>query len=608
MNINEYCNKGQLKHNLLYHASIGRDGKVLTADRYFYEIMGIMRQDSIENIIHEDDVQEYREAINNMHIQPQHLILRVRNIMKEYHYYKVLAMHNGRVIDGTESYDLILMNIYFAETRAHELEVNVKKYRRYMAMMDQYYFEYDIRSNEIKLFLYVHDKNNMILRQSLDEFEKEMLLRYLPDKADRERFNVFTTYLREGVDSFNIQFSTTLLSKAGRKDVLRFSGSTFHDDDRKVMVMGIMTSRDRMQDEMAYYMTEAARDCATGLFNKRATMEYAADRIRMAARDQLAIVIIDIDNFKTINDSFGHLFGDEVISKVSDVLKSVVGSKGVVGRFGGDEFMIIMEKYGEYRQIEIVLEAVRSRMAWIYKGVNDAVNLTASIGAAKYPEDGDTYEKVFAKADTALYIAKQNGKDGYVIYNDEEHGSLKVISEDGGRHSSKANWTEAITASVLELHKYGKSSIPEVLKRVCDSAEITGVRVFYGENLENKYIEGNYKFDVDSFKSFMLEGYFEKFNENDLWVVNNVDKVSEDGEIYFAECERQNIKAFVQCAFFKQGEPFAIVSYDVQEHGYPWTIEELDMLAVTAKMIGQVLMEDMVDTMLEEHYASLGIQ
>lgn len=607
MNINEYCNKGLLKHNLLYKASIGKDGKVLTADRYFYEIMGIMRQDSIETIIHPDDVEEYREAIESMTIQSQHLILRVKNIMDEYHYYKVFVKYNGRIIDGTESYDLVLMNIYFAETRAHELEVNVKKYRRYMALMDQYYFEYDIQSNEIKLFLYVHDKNNMILRQSLDEFEKEMLLRYLPDKADRERFNVFVSYLREGVDSFTIQFSTTLLSKAGRKDVLRFQGSTFHDDDRKVMVMGIMTSRNKMQEEMAYYMTEAARDCATGLFNKRATMEYAADRIRMAAREQLAIVIIDIDNFKTINDSFGHLFGDEVISKVSDVLKSVVGTKGVVGRFGGDEFMIIMEKYGEYRQIEIVLEAVRSRMAWIYKGVNDAVSLTASIGAARYPEDGDSYEKVFSKADTALYIAKQNGKDGYVIYDEKEHGDLKVISEEGGKHRSRANWAENVTASILDLHRYGKSSIPEVLKRVCDAAEITGIRVFYGDNFEEKYVEGNYKFDTEEVKCFMQDTYFENFNENDLWVVNNVDKVSEEGGLFFTECERQNIKAFVQCVFYRQGKPFTLVSFDVHEHGYPWTIEELDMLAVTSKMIGQVLMEDKIDTMLEEHYAALGM-
>lgn len=592
MNINEYCNKGIQKHNILYKASLSREGKVLTADRYFYEIMGIIRQDTVDSIVHPDDVEEYLTAVQNMDSSPQHLIIRVKNVYEKYYYYKVLMQLNGRVIDGEKSYDLVLMNIFYTETRAHELEVNVRKYRRYMALMDQYYFEYDIDKNEFKIFLYVHDKNNMVLRQDLDEFEKEMVLRYLPDKDDRDRFKVFTSYLREGVDRFTIQFSSTLLSKAGRKDVLIFQGSTFHDNDRKVLVMGIMTSRDRLQTEAAYYMTEAARDCATGLFNKRATMEYATDRIRMAAHDQLAIAIIDIDNFKNINDSFGHLFGDEVISRVSDVLKSVVGARGMVGRFGGDEFMIIMENYGEYRQIEVILEAVRTRMSWIYKGVKDNVNLTASIGAARYPEDGNSYEQIFAKADKALYIAKQNGKDGFVIYDEHAHKDLKVISDGGLRHKSKANWTETIVTSILELHKYGRSSIPGVLKRVCDTSEISGIKLFYGDKLDHKYVEGSYKYTMDTMLPYITESYLEKFNDNDLLIVNNVDKTSGERDEYFEECDKQNIKAYVQCMCYKHGDPYMIISYDVQDHGYPWTIEELDVLAVIGKMIGQVLIED----------------
>jgi len=593
MNINEYCNDGTLKHNILYKASIGVDGRIHTADRYFCEIIGILRQESVETIIHPEDVDEYRIAVENMHICPQHLILRVKNISDKYHYYKMLIKDNGRVIDGVKSYDLILMNILFAEKRAHELEVNVRKYRRYMSLMNQYYFEYDIVRDEFKLFMYLNDKNNMILRQGLMAFEQEMLLRYLPDQEDRERFKVFTSYLREGADQFTIQFSSTLLSQAGRRDVLIFQGSTFHDDDHKVMVMGIMKSRDKLQAENAYYMTEAARDCATGLFNKRATMEYASDRIRMAVKNQLAIIVIDIDNFKTINDSFGHLFGDEVISKVSDVLKTVVSARGVVGRFGGDEFMIILENYGEYRQIEIILEAVRTRLAWIYKGVNDAVKLTASIGAARYPEDGSSFEQIFAKADTALYITKQNGKDGYVIYDEKKHGNLKVISNDGGRHKSKANWTETIAASVVDLHRYGASSIPGVLQNVCDAAELSGVRIYYGEGLSEKYIEGNYKYETDSLESYITEDYLEKFNANDLMVVNNVDKMPEIIGLYLSECEHQDIKSYVQYKFSYQGEVYAIMSYDIKEHGYPWSIEELDALAVIGRMIGEVLVESL---------------
>ncbi|WP_455615561.1 GGDEF domain-containing protein [Eisenbergiella sp.] len=160
---------------------------------------------------------------------------------------------------------------------------------------------------------------------------------------------------------------------------------------------------------------EALTDYLTGLLNRRGV----EDRIReMLGKDQEdichALLVMDIDHFKQINDAIGHKGGDAVLRKIAELLQAQFQESDVVGRFGGDEFLIFMTNCGSEQNVfdkaHRLTEAVA---AWKEYGIS----LSLSIGIAFFPQHGDDFEKLFVRADAALYYVKTHGRNGFLLYN-----------------------------------------------------------------------------------------------------------------------------------------------------------------------------------------------
>ena len=168
----------------------------------------------------------------------------------------------------------------------------------------------------------------------------------------------------------------------------------------------------------------ADEDPGTGLLNKRAVTEYAKDLIDLGGSGcNVTIAIIDIDDFKTINDTYGHSFGDEVLIKVAEIIQTAIGDKGVAGRIGGDEMFIVLKNMKSRDEIRLILKEIRTNIEWAYKNGEDSeLVTTCSIGCATYPADADNFADLFNVADKLLYLAKEKGKNRYIIYEEEVHG------------------------------------------------------------------------------------------------------------------------------------------------------------------------------------------
>ncbi len=163
-------------------------------------------------------------------------------------------------------------------------------------------------------------------------------------------------------------------------------------------------------------MRYARTDALTGLYNKNATENFINELISKTDNNSLhAFIIFDMDRFKHINDTYGHAFGDVVIQSFGALLKDHFRSQDVVGRIGGDEFVVFMSEV-ESRDI------VKTRVEELIEKIHDLKlpdfdeRLTASIGIAYAPEAGDRYMDLYKNADLALYQVKQNGRDGYRVY------------------------------------------------------------------------------------------------------------------------------------------------------------------------------------------------
>jgi two-component system cell cycle response regulator len=179
-------------------------------------------------------------------------------------------------------------------------------------------------------------------------------------------------------------------------------------------------------------------DPLSGCFNRRGLNQLAEREVSRAIRQkkEIAVLAIDLDHFKRINDEFGHLTGDEVIREVGDLLRRTARDADVVARFGGEEFTILAPDSSEEGAIilaERVMDAFRS---YKFRSLPPEIRITTSVGvAADFARDDEIAKTLLARADEALYVAKHNGRDRAVVW----HAGMRAF--DGSASRPRASVT-----------------------------------------------------------------------------------------------------------------------------------------------------------------------
>ncbi len=189
-----------------------------------------------------------------------------------------------------------------------------------------------------------------------------------------------------------------------------------------VVVINIL-GRLRNNEKRKKLEEKADTDLLTGLNNKLATERKMKEYMEKHPKEQALLFVLDVDNFKKINDTRGHAFGDEVLSALGHRMAAMFRSSDIIGRTGGDEFMILLKKLDS----DELLEKEAKKLGDFFKDfqVGEYVKYaaTASIGAAVFPRDGSDFESMYKAADSALYTAKKRGKSQLAFYGEEESKS-----------------------------------------------------------------------------------------------------------------------------------------------------------------------------------------
>lgn len=173
-------------------------------------------------------------------------------------------------------------------------------------------------------------------------------------------------------------------------------------------------NKEKAIHQLAYY------DFLTKLPNRKLFQEEVESFIKSSHfnDEKFAILFLDLDNFKWVNDSLGHFIGDKVLVKVSELLSNLVDKDSIVSRIGGDEFVLIVpfdKKFTISRLATNILKTVVDPI----KIDNNEINVGWSIGISIYPDNAQSYSDLLKTADTAMYIAKENGKNNFRYFNDE---------------------------------------------------------------------------------------------------------------------------------------------------------------------------------------------
>ena len=161
-------------------------------------------------------------------------------------------------------------------------------------------------------------------------------------------------------------------------------------------------------------------DMLTELLNKVTTQELIDMRIDGCRRKKTmgTLMMIDVDNFKSVNDTYGHVIGDRVLAELGRVFRTSFRGTDVAGRVGGDEFMLFIPELATREAAEALARRIKDQVTKAFAGSPVEGKITISIGAALFPEHGQSFEELYRAADKALYTVKRNGKADFHFYTE----------------------------------------------------------------------------------------------------------------------------------------------------------------------------------------------
>ena len=245
----------------------------------------------------------------------------------------------------------------------------------------------------------------------LDEMVGRAALSFVAsDQVDK-----VTQVMMEGRE---IAYETAVIHKDGTRIPCEFIVRTMVRHGKRLRMTIVRDIRDRMADQARIHHL-AHHDALTHLLNRAAFMARLQTSLVQAEQQgqTLALLFIDLDNFKRVNDSLGHLEGDKVLMTVADRLRSALRGSDVIGRFGGDEFVVLLSSGIHSRdEVRVVLDALLTLVEVPVKADGRALSVTPSIGVAMYPEHGEAAADLIQHADTAMYLAKACGRANYQFF------------------------------------------------------------------------------------------------------------------------------------------------------------------------------------------------
>lgn len=201
----------------------------------------------------------------------------------------------------------------------------------------------------------------------------------------------------------NGTYETIIKDKPYNKDIL---GELYE---------AIISMASALKETHEQLTTQAKVDSLTNLYNRTFFNENISLIVNRGCKNKIALLYLDLDNFKSINDIYGHPTGDRLLQIVAERLLSCVRSKDIIVRMGGDEFTIILPDIKEEHYAETIAKRVLERIKEPMIICDNSIAISVSIGIGVFPDDGNDIQSLLNNADTAMYSAKKNNK-GYLFY------------------------------------------------------------------------------------------------------------------------------------------------------------------------------------------------
>ena len=390
---------------------------IVTADENFEAISGNNALFVYTRYIHPDDVSRFTEALKDYAESGKFIVVRMLYQTGEYHWMLTRITDGGVSETRGHMYDINIMDAALITTQIDNLNSQIERYSSYLGMCENVLFSYDILNDDFNVFMTSDGHQTLsFYRGTLNAWEEDKIKIDALGLNEVKELDGFCKALANGEKLFKREITINILNKPGRLDRCLARGNTIVDAYGNSIVIGtiiILESSDNHVVEELNIISDM-KDPGTDLLNKRAITDYVRKLIDSQPGHTVTIAIIDIDDFKTINDMYGHAYGDVALKVLSEGMQKFFDKNVLLGRNGGDEFCIFLPDC-TCADVKEKLEEF-TKLKWSFKYEGEEHQFTISVGYAEYPVHADKPSKLMRCADTALYEVKLRGKNGCMAY------------------------------------------------------------------------------------------------------------------------------------------------------------------------------------------------
>lgn len=350
------------------------------------------------------------------------------------------------IIEVEKELDILLLHLENVDTQTPMLNTQKKKMKRtlqkYNAALRR--IKANLEQRWVVMDALVNAQNNLLSMVEITEEKVQAEALALTDSLKKEigksRFNAIVTsifafllsillislvvkkHIRKPLDDLSEGFDQIESNGINKPIDLNRSDEWSHIENTfNKMALRLSDAYSDLNEEKKNFDFLAHHDPLTGLANRLLGTKKLNAKIKKAEEQNTSFLLIylDIDEFKTINDSLGHTSGDNLLINVARILEGLAQNIGFVSRMGGDEFMIVVDDVESIKHGELISERINKSLRKAYYIDDKSVFVSASIGVCQFPDHGHDEETLIRNADTAMYHAKRNGKDQYRIYVDK---------------------------------------------------------------------------------------------------------------------------------------------------------------------------------------------
>ncbi|WP_026519780.1 GGDEF domain-containing protein [Butyrivibrio sp. FCS006] len=460
-----------------------KDQRIVSADAWIYDQLGNYAVKPMNEMIAAEDMEIYQNNIKNCdgNWYPSKIIC--HHTM--YYTYMKAAKENENFIRLTIVNAADLLNAHSSLMRV----INI--FQAQLDMYEDVYFVYTPGEDNISVFnTEVSDFQSRLY--SPEEFEKILLSRAEGEQIDSVKG--FITQVKSGVGRSTTTVKGNLLNDD--PDVTHTvldESFVFYDKDTN----GVVGHIQLLRSSGAVKINSIKHDSMTGLLDKSDILRIAKERIDDRRLEGTALAIIDIDFFKSVNDTFGHQFGDEVIKRTASIISNEIDTDGISGRFGGDEFLVVLYDISSEKELRAKLRAIKNKVTSTFpdKGIDKDNPLSVSIGAAVFPNDADNYDDLFELTDHCLYLAKEKGRNRYIIYTPEKHGTLEEIrqkQQNTRKINERDNSYGDVIVKMFNMALHDKdSTVEQYMSEFAEAFDLQNVMLFVGEPFKYRCSAGS---------------------------------------------------------------------------------------------------------------------